>query len=174
MKRIPLTQGLCAIVDDEDYEWLNQWKWCAANHNGHWYAVRRENGREQSMHRQILDLRFGDKRQTDHIDGDGLTNKRTNLRVCTPAQNQYNQKQKTASSKFKGVRWHKKARKWQAQIQFKQKVSYIGLFISEIDAARAYDEKAIELFGELANLNFSRKERENGKGKKTSLHTAGV
>jgi len=167
MKAIELTQGQVAIVDDEDYEWLNQFKWYA-----HWnpkaksfYAVRnskRINGIQYAilMAREILGLRKGDKQQADHINHDTLDNRRCNLRICTKQQNYMNHRKyrtyagKKCSSKYSGVYWEKNAKKWRAYIKFNGKLIYLGLFTSEIEAAKTYDAKAKELFGEFANTNF--------------------
>jgi hypothetical protein len=91
----------------------------------------------------------------DHIDGDKLNNKITNLRLCTHNQNQHNQGIRVNNkSGFKGVSWMKSTRKWQAQICFRSKVKHLGLFNNKIDAAKAYDMAAIDLHGEFAWLNF--------------------
>jgi hypothetical protein len=154
MKEIQLTQGKVALVDDEDYTWLNRRKWCANIFNGHWYAVRTEKKKTVLMHAQILGTPKGMK--SDHKDGDGLNNQRHNLRICIHAQNLYNQRTQTRlkSSSFKGVFWHTQAKKWQAQIKVNTRRIYLGIFISEIKAARAYDEAARKYFGDFAHTNF--------------------
>jgi len=107
------------------------------------------------MHRMILGLESGDKRQSDHKDHNGLNNKRNNLRVCTHAQNQQNRKpRKNGSSVFKGVSWHKKSKKWRACIQIDGRTVHLGLFRSETEAATAYDEVANTIHGEFALLNL--------------------
>jgi len=156
MKTIQLTQGKVALVDDADYEWLNQYKWHAIKDHNTWYAVRgiSRNGSYTtiSMHRVILGLEPGDKRETDHKNHNGLDNRQDNIRICTHSQNQQNKSlQKNHSSQFKGVRWHKRCNKWQTQIGHK----YLGLFTSEVEAAKAYDAAAKEYFGEFALLNFA-------------------
>ncbi len=158
VKEIQLTQGKVALVDDADYEWLNQWKWCANNQHGHWYAHRgyRVNGKNQivTMHALILGTPKG--MDSDHKDGEGLNNQRQNLRVCTTAQNQQNRRVQLSakSSMFKGVCWDKENKKWLSQIGIAGIQRKLGRFTSEIQAALAYDRAAKKYFGEFANLNF--------------------
>ena len=159
MKQIPLTQGKFAIVDDEDYEELSKYNWYAWRGNGTYYAVRSigkyPNRSKERMHRRIMKAHKG--QEVDHINRDSLDNRRCNLRLCTRSQNMANMSsyRKNCSSKYKGVSWDKIHRKWVAYI-CRGKQRRLGFFISEIDAAKAYDEAAIKLFGEYANKNFSR------------------
>ena len=158
MKLIPLTQGQITLVDDEDFEELNQFKWHAHRRQKHYtyYARRGFQGKTISMHRQIMNVPKG--QQIDHRNMVGTDNRRCNLRFCTRSQNQMNRRSfKNGSSQFKGVTWHKYGKKWQAQVFFGKKLYYLGYFDSEIEAAKAYDRKAIELFGEFAKLNFVEK-----------------
>lgn len=157
MKQIPLTQGQYAIVDDEDYEWLNQWKWCAVRDHRTFYAMRtdRTSGRKTNirMHRQILNVPKG--KITDHKNRKGYDNRKHNLRICTYSQSAFNRRSnKNSRSKYKGIHWRKDRKKWSTQIIYNSKTINLGHFISEIEAAKAYDHKAKELFGEFANLNF--------------------
>ena len=159
MKQIPLTQGQYALVDDADYDWLNQWNWCANLMNGNFYVVRMssmKNGKRHiiRMHRQILELEYGDKRQGDHVNHITLDNQRENLRICTLGQNQMNRvKQPNTSSQFKGVSWYKRHKKWRVHIRIDKITKHIGLFVSEKEAALAYNEAAKKHYGEFANLN---------------------
>lgn len=105
------------------------------------------------MHREILGLIAGSP-DGDHRDGDGLNNRRNNLRVVTKSQNQMNQQKIRGNSRFKGVCWDKSRGKWLATIRFERKSYNLGRFNNESDAACAYDKKAQELFGEFARLNF--------------------
>ena len=158
MKLIPLTKGQFAIVDDEDYEYLMQWKWHASKSHRVWYAARFEmiDGRHKMifMHREIIKTPEG--METDHKDNNGLNNKRGNLRACTHTDNIRNQRpQPGRTSPYKGVHWCKRDRRWRTKIIFEGKYVCIGDFVDEICAAKAYDEKAKELFGEFAYLNFN-------------------
>jgi hypothetical protein len=158
---IKLTKGKYAIVDTADYEWLNQWRWRPRFRDGVWYAMRQKRNNEImspfyiSMHRQILNPVA--TKVIDHINHDGLDNRRSNLRICTPAENSRNRiKQKRkASSKYKGV-WKSRGKYWRASIQYNRKCIpiYLGHLPTEEQAALAYNEKAIELFGEFAHLNI--------------------
>lgn len=167
MKKIPLTQDKFALVDDEDYNYLNQWKWCAA-------TKKRKDGKESifyaiccggeygriRMHRLIM--KTPKELEVDHKDGDGLNNQKHNLRNCTRLQNCINQgiqRTNKKSSKYRGVLWNGK-RGWRVQIQFKSTVYYLGYFVYEENAAKAWDKKAKELFGEFARLNFPKKSKE--------------
>jgi len=161
MKKIPLTRGGFALVDNPDYDWLNKHKWYAKKNNGSYtsYAVRgiwMGGGkiRTERMHRTILGLQAGDGRQTDHRDGNGLNNCRSNLRICSHAENKQNSRKRiVATSQYKGVYWHRNANKWQSQIQVNKKNTYLGYFDSETDAALAYNQAALNYFGEFALLN---------------------
>jgi hypothetical protein len=152
MKQIKLTQNTFAIVDDEDYPYLSKFKYHVKKKSPtRWYAARLEsrNGKQITiyMHMDIMKPKKGF--DVDHEDHNGLNNQRYNLRECTHAQNTRN-KHKSSNNKsgYKGV--IKMGNKWRAKIR----QIYLGLFDSPIDAARAYDKKALELFGEYAALNF--------------------
>lgn len=159
MKQIPLTQGQFALVDDEDFEELNKHKWYALKPKNTFYAVRaiyNINNKKDFvyMHRAILQLK-DTKIHCDHRDNNGLNNQRYNLRESTHDQNQRNTSyQKNNIFKYKGVSWHKARKKYRARISFNGKEFHLGLFEDIIEAAKAYDEKAKELFGEFAWLNF--------------------
>ncbi len=157
MKRIPLTQGKFAIVDDEDFEWLNQWEWCAIRDHRTFYAMRtdRTSGRKVNirMHRLILNVPKG--KMTDHKNRKGCDNRRFNLRICTYSQNAFNRRpHRNSKSKYKGVYWRKDRKKWYVQIRHKNKNIRLGHSESEIECAKRYDIKAKELFGEFAYTNF--------------------
>jgi len=149
VKQIPLGDGYYAYVDAADYEWLNQWTWHVQNG----YAVRWEKGKVIFMHREILKPPRG--KMGDHVNGNRLDDTRANLRVCTRPENSRNKsKPHGTSSRFRGVSYRKDSGKWYARIRFEGKLIHLGLFTEEVEAARAYDRKAVELFGEFARLNF--------------------
>ncbi len=158
MKTIELTQGKVALVDDEDYEYLNQFNWQALKARHTWYAHRNGYNKDRHvkiyMHRDILKVPVGVN--TDHKDGNGLNNQRCNIRIATNAQNQQNQINLAGgkSSCFKGVCWSKADNKWYVHITVKSRSVRLGSYISEIEAALVYDEAAKEYFGEFARLNF--------------------
>ena len=126
MKEIKLTQGQVALVDDEDFERLNQYKWCIAFNGSNWYAARTVsigNGNQKKvlMHREIMNAPKGV--QVDHKNGDGLFNCKENLRFCTNQQNQFNQKNARKNNKLgiKGTSWNKKLKKFRARIGINRK-----------------------------------------------------
>ena len=156
-RKIPLTQGKSTTVDDEDFDRLNAYKWYANKEGNTYYAVRhskRQNRKMIRMHREILGFKAGDGKQIDHINSNGLDNRRANLRICTRSQNKQNQHSVCGTSRYKGVCWHKQTKKWQADICLERRQIHLGLFDNEIEAAKAYDAKAKELFGEFAKYNF--------------------
>lgn len=156
MKTIPLTQGKVAIVDDADFEELSKYKWCAAKCRHTVYALHRlgQHGYGMLMHRLILDA--SPDKHVDHKDGDGLNNRRENIRLCSARQNSQARKIKTVgtTSRFRGVSWDKTNLLWKSEIKSRGKNYFLGRFAKEKDAARAYDKKARELFGEYAAPNF--------------------
>lgn len=156
MKEIPLTQGKVALVDDTDYEQISAFRWHAIQRaSGLWYAARNSGrrGHKELMHCVIAQM--SRRGLVDHRDGDGLNNTRFNLRPCTASQNQMNRKHNTSAiCKFKGI-WKTPAGTYQARVETGGRRFFLGTFHSEDEAARAYDAKATELFGEFAHLNFS-------------------
>lgn len=157
MKRIKLTHSKFALVNNEDYKYLNQWKWRALKGYTTFYAARHGgivNGKHTTiyMHRMIAE-RIGIK-NPDHIDTDGLNNQRSNLREATRGQQQANRNRfKNNTSGYKGVSWHKKTQKWMVRISINKKHIFLGYFDDIKGAARAYNEAALKYFGEFAVLN---------------------
>lgn len=154
MALISLTQGFEAIVDDEDYDFLMQWKWHICR-GSHIYAMRNSapiNGKRTHilMHRVLC--KTPDGFDTDHINGNGLDNRRSNLRAVSRSQNMWNRlPNKNGGSLHKGVHWHKQHSKWVASIQINRKRRHIGLFENEHDAAAAYTAAAERHFGEYSH-----------------------
>lgn len=135
-------------VDDEDYNTVSLYTWrLQETRSGNVYACSDvpSQGRRIFMHTLIMGTKG-----VDHIDGNGLNNVRSNLRPATASQNAANRKAQGGSSRYKGVSWHKRSCKWQAQI----KRTNLGYFDDEKEAARAYDDAAREDYGEFARLNF--------------------
>jgi hypothetical protein len=157
MKKIKLTQGKWTLVSDEDYEFLNQWKWYAKKcHSNIFYAVRSKQINEKQvrlkMH-NIIAERMGIK-NPDHVDMDGLNNQRNNLREATVSQQGANQSlQSNNISGYKGVSWYKRYKKWLAQIRINKRKTHLGYFIDIKNAARAYNKAAIKCFGTFARVN---------------------
>ena len=152
-RRIALTRGKFAIVDAEDYYQLSKFNWYAKPDGKTIYAGRTDDRKAIIMHRVIMGA--PDHLSVDHIDHNGLNNRRSNLRLCTKAQNSRNVfSYKGSTSKYKGVCWYKKGGKWSAKIKLNNKTYHLGHFEDEIAAAKAYDKKAVELHGEFACLNF--------------------
>jgi hypothetical protein len=165
-KLIPLTRNHYAIVDSNDFLWLNQWNWHLHIYKNSYYAIRhiRRNGKITviRMHEAILG-KPPEGMEIDHCDCYGLNNMRSNIRFCTHSENlgnsnKHNNK-KNFSSKYKGVyKGHYRAKRdeqtWSASIYCQKKSKHLGTFTSENEAAKAYDTKALERFGKYARLNF--------------------
>lgn len=151
-----MTKGQYAIVDPDDYERLSKWKWCVDSRG---YAVRSEKRSETGrkfrkiirMHREIINA--PDDLFVDHKNHKTLDNRKTNLRVCTPSQSRQNVRALINKSGFKGVWWDNKRKRWVAYIKQRGITLSLGRFADKNDAARAYNQKAQELFGEFAYLN---------------------
>jgi AP2 domain len=149
MKTVPLSgkhaAGRVALVDDEDYDLVSQYKWLAHVDGDRVYARATSKG-HVPMHKLITG-----QPATDHRNGDGLDNQRKNLRPATKAQNNHNQRpRRGTSSRFKGVTWHKQRGKWQAEIKVNGKSRYLGLYASEEEAAAVYAAAALQVQGEYA------------------------
>jgi hypothetical protein len=156
-KEIQLTQGKVALVDDSDFEYLNQFKWHVNKQGNTYYVIRYKRTLlkkrvYESMHRLIMKPDKGFV--IDHLDGNGLNNQRNNIRICTVSQNSMN-RNKTVKNKsgFKGVIWWERNSTWKAEIRLNKKKIYLGYYENIIDAAKAYNDGAIKYHGEFANLN---------------------
>lgn len=153
MKHIPLTRDKTAIVDDEDFPWLVQWNWYC-NDSG--YAVRNGQGSENAntirMHREIM--KATDEKMIDHINGDTLDNRKSNLRFATISQNLMNRAKRKTKWKYKGVTQRRTNSRFTARLTYQMKQYILGTYDTQEEAALAYDDKAKELFGEYARLNF--------------------
>jgi len=153
---VPLTHGQVAIIDREDWERVRGYNWCAVYKDTRsYYAVTHQQihgkRRKIQMHRLILDA--PKEMQVDHINHNTLDNRKSNLRLCTPYQNQYNsRKQRNNTSGFKGIYKNKNGLRWIAKIQFCGKGQYLGTFDTREEAHAAYCEAALRLHGEFSNF----------------------
>lgn len=151
MRTITLTQNKTAWIDDADYERVSLYKWQAKPcRSGQCYAHAYVSGHMVTMHRFIL--KPAEDMQVDHISGNGLDNRRSNMRVCTQRRNSQNMRpMKNKSSAYKGVsRW---GNRWSAYIRIEGKKRHLGYFDDETDAARAYNKAAERYFGQYARVN---------------------
>ncbi len=152
MKQIELTQGFTTLVDDEDYERVSNHSWCILKLKC-CYAQTRINKKTITLHRFLLNL-TDSKIKVDHIDGDGLNNQKSNLRIATTQQNNFNRKGESSNiSGYKGVVFRSKQKRWLAQIRVNKQYFYLGTYDSKEDAAKAYNKAAIKYHGEFARLN---------------------
>jgi len=153
MKEIALTQGRTALVDDDDYEWLSQWRWYF-NSNGPGYASRWDKSRRSVlMHRVIMNAEKGVV--IGHRNGNTLDNRRANLYAETRSQAGSRQRLRAGGrSGYKGVAWDVTNGHWVARIQVQRKRIYLGSFEDDVAAARAYDAAARQHFGPSAVMNF--------------------
>ena len=157
-REIPLTKGQIALVDESDYGWLMQWKWCATFNptNRQWYALRSIRIGKKTisfrMARELAGIPRGDKRQVDHANHNTLDNRRFNLRICTPAQNQHNTRgHSNGKSGYKGVFFDSSHGKCVAKIMVSGKKYHLGYGTAE-ECAILYRDAARRLHGEFTCL----------------------
>lgn len=142
MQKIPLTQGKFALVDERDFAELSKYKWSAEKRGKIFYASRylkKINGEKTRirMHTEIKKSPHG--KEIDHIDRNGLNNQRSNLRICTRAENERNKLERSDNkSGFKGVCWSKQYKKWRSRIQCNGKEFHLGYFKDKIKACETY------------------------------------
>jgi hypothetical protein len=153
MRKIKLAnQERYAICDDADFNFLNRFKWYLENER---YAVAVVDGNRIKMHRLLLSNILSKEITVDHIDGDSLNNRRSNLRLANMSQQNWNRSKtkENTTSRYKGVDWYDKYKCWRTRISYKNQTQHIGYFSSEIEAARQYNKYASKYFGKYARLN---------------------
>jgi len=154
---VPLGQNnIFSKIDKDDIELVKKYTWCCDGRNNWKYAITKKliNGKYVKIYLHRLIMNCPNNMTVDHINHNGLDNRKTNLRVCPIGKNVLNQrKRKNTSSKYKGVSWDKKLKKWESYIKNISKKEHLGYFNNEKDAALIYNERAKELFGEFAYLN---------------------
>jgi hypothetical protein len=144
------------LVDDDDWEYLNEFSWYISHtgysYTGIWMKFK-QTTKQVKMERFIMRVPKGFI--IDHINGNRCDNRKENLRLVTKQENNINRcKRSGCPTTYKGLTWIAKERRWKVRVKLDGKEYYVGRFVNEIDAAHAYDFKALELFGEIARLNF--------------------
>lgn len=160
MKRVPLTRGKYAIVDNEDFERVSKLKWHFLNTGGgyakHTYYLGDYKQKDITLHRFIINAPEGV--EVDHINGNGLDNRKCNLRLCNRTENTWHTSIRSHNTHgFKGVSYNntgKRIRRYKGRIRVNNKVYHLGYFLTAEEAAHAYDEAAKKYHGEFALLNF--------------------
>jgi hypothetical protein len=151
VKTISTKKGELIFVDDDDYVIISQYTWGVMT-NGYVATSKRKPDKGKILlHRLITDAPAG--KFVDHKNGNKCDNRKSNLRLCSNQQNQHNQTVRRGKSIFKGVSYHATRKRWYGSICHNNKSIHLGSFDNELDAAKAYNNKAKELFGEFANLN---------------------
>ena len=154
MKKITLSRGLFALVDDEDYEFLNQWKWYASYNKGtkSFYVVRNitlSDGTRKSLRMHRLILNCPDDMVVDHIHHDTLDNRRAHIRIVTHAMNLINRgKPIHNTSGYKGVTWHSSRGTWHARININKKRICLGYYHDIRDAGLARAQAEEKYYGD--------------------------
>jgi hypothetical protein len=150
---ISVHPGMKVLIDAADADLVASYCWYAFRVRRVWYVASDDKGYRIYLHRLLMNAPEG--MEVDHINGDGLDNRRCNLRVCTHEQNLANQRHQLRAtySPYKGVTWCKRTKRWRAQIKAHQQHVNLGTFTNERDAAIAYNRAAREAWGEYARLN---------------------
>jgi len=167
-KEIELTKGHKAIVDDDDFDWVSQFKWISTSNGkrvraGRW--TRNEDGERKFifLYRSIMEkhgLMAPDRPEIDHINGDSLDDRKSNLRCCTRAENLRNRWGSSMShTGVKGVSWNAANRNWNAQIGLDGRKIHLGTFSTIEEAKKAYDRAAAGLFGDFVRSGDHRGDR---------------
>lgn len=154
MKEIKLTRGKVVVIDDEDFAFINQWKWTACKNGNTWYARRSNKG--IYMHRVIMNATSRNA-VCDHINGDGLNNQKRNLRITNKSFNAANRrtpKSANNTSRYFGVTYLKKSNRWRAYIVKNYRQTSLGCYDTAEKAALAYNKAAKEVHGEFAKTNL--------------------
>jgi hypothetical protein len=156
-REIHLSRGLVAIVDDDCFDWLSQWKWHASDQAASLvYATRHSKGpitdRKTTVYMHRVLAGAGGSEKVDHANGDSLDNRRSNLRFCDLSQNAANTKRPPGKSGFRGV--YPSGNGWSARIEYRGERHMLGFFNCRIEAARTYDAAARQHHGAFALLNF--------------------
>lgn len=158
MAEIKLSRGYVALVDDDALVLVSKHRWSAVrypnNRNVYASSFMKMNGRRAtlSMHRYVLGLTIGNAQAVDHINGNTLDNRRSNLRLCSASQNGANSRIRKNTSGFKGVSFN--SGRWVARIRVRRRLIHLGRFIHPQEAALAYDHAARQHFGEFALCNY--------------------
>jgi hypothetical protein len=164
-RRIYLGEGDWTLLDQDDFYKYGKFSWSLGGFKKNFYAVcgiKNKDGDFELVRMHRLMMNPPPKRVVDHRNGDGLDNRRDNLRIATKAQNAFNnRKRKNATSKYLGVYFRKNTGKWVASIRYRRRKIRLGNFVNEIDAAKAYDRAAIKYRKEFARLNFPREDYVN-------------
>jgi hypothetical protein len=161
-RRIKLTRGKYAMVDVEDFEWLNQYKWHCSHYDYAKRAVPNRSGkgrRQVSVYMHKLLCPVPEGKIADHVNRNSLDNRKENLRPATQKQNVWNRKftRKGGKTRYNGIRWDKNKEKWQVRLTINGRRKSFGYYADEIEAAKAYDRAAKKYRGEFAVLNFPEK-----------------
>ncbi len=148
---ICLNNGLSCIVDDEDFDKVSRHTWYCQKSGKNRYAASRTNGKFVYMHKIIMHCNL-----IDHINGNGLDNRKCNLRSSNKSLNSVNSQKRDGNntSKFKGVSFRVDRNRWRSVVTKDKKTYFLGHFFTELDAAKAYNTKVLELFGQNAVLNI--------------------